>query len=141
MESKLLTYKGLVYPWQCDHMGQMNVMWYVGKFDEATWAFFASVGLIPASLRASDRGMAALEQNITYQREAMPGDLLEIFSRPIEVTNKTLRFSHEMLDAETRQVAATCELVGVHLDTKTRKSVALPDDVRQTAMAMIDVSN
>jgi acyl-CoA thioester hydrolase len=31
-----LTYRGTVYPWQCDHIGHMNVMWYVGKFDEAT---------------------------------------------------------------------------------------------------------
>jgi hypothetical protein len=24
----ILTYRGVVYPWQCDHMGHMNVMWY-----------------------------------------------------------------------------------------------------------------
>ena len=29
-----ITYRGVVYPWQCDHMGHMNVMWYAGKFDE-----------------------------------------------------------------------------------------------------------
>lgn len=29
-----ITYRGVVYPWQCDHMGHMNAMWYVGKFDE-----------------------------------------------------------------------------------------------------------
>ena len=32
-----VTYRGVVYPWDCDHMGHMNVMRYVGKFDEATW--------------------------------------------------------------------------------------------------------
>jgi acyl-CoA thioesterase FadM len=36
----LLTYRGAVYPWHCDHVGHMNVKWYVGKFDEATWQFF-----------------------------------------------------------------------------------------------------
>lgn len=35
------TYRGTVYPWQCDHMGHMNVMWYAGKFDEATWQLHA----------------------------------------------------------------------------------------------------
>ena len=24
------TYRGIVYPWHCDHMGHKNVMWYVG---------------------------------------------------------------------------------------------------------------
>lgn len=36
---EVLTFKGTVYPWHCDHMGHMNVMWYTGRFDEATWAF------------------------------------------------------------------------------------------------------
>ena len=31
-----VTYRGTVYPLHCDHMGHMNVMWYVGKFDEAS---------------------------------------------------------------------------------------------------------
>ena len=39
------TYRGAVYPWHCDHMGHMNVMWYVGKFDEATWNLFATLGV------------------------------------------------------------------------------------------------
>ena len=31
----VLTYRGTIYPWHCDHMGHMNIMHYVGKFDEA----------------------------------------------------------------------------------------------------------
>lgn len=126
-----ITYKGVVYPWHCDHMGHMNVMWYVGKFDEATWAFFASAGLTPAWLRENDRGMAAIEQKLCYLREAMPGDALEIYTRPLEIKDKTIRFISDMIDCETGKTAATCELVGVHLDTKLRKSVALPENVRK----------
>ncbi len=39
-------------------MGHMNVMWYVSKFDEATWHVFASLGLTPSFLRQHDRGIA-----------------------------------------------------------------------------------
>jgi acyl-CoA thioester hydrolase len=42
MGGGFLSYRGAVYPWQCDHMGHMNVMWYVGKFDKATWNFLPS---------------------------------------------------------------------------------------------------
>jgi hypothetical protein len=56
------TYRGTVYPWQCDHVGHMNIMWYVGKFDEANWNLFARLGLTPSYLRASGRGMAAVQQ-------------------------------------------------------------------------------
>ena len=47
MADLFLTHRGVVYPWQCDQMGHMNVMWYVGKFDEATWQMFAQMGLTP----------------------------------------------------------------------------------------------
>jgi acyl-CoA thioester hydrolase len=132
-----LTYKGVVYPWHCDHMGHMNVMWYVGKFDEATWAFFGSIGLSPSALREGGRGMAALEQNITYQREALPGDTLEIYTRPIEIKDKTIRFAHEMIDCASGEIASRCELVAVYMDTKARKGVALPDDVKEKVRALV----
>ena len=61
MDGGILTYKGAIYPWHCDHMGHMNVMWYVGKFDEAIWNLFARIGLSPSSLREAGRGMAAVE--------------------------------------------------------------------------------
>ena len=31
----MITYRGAVYPYECDHMGHMNVSHYVRKFDEA----------------------------------------------------------------------------------------------------------
>ena len=72
------TYRGTVYPWQCDHVGHMNIMWYVGKFDEANWNLFARLGLTPSYLRSSGRGMAAVQQNITYSRELLAGDIVQV---------------------------------------------------------------
>ena len=97
-----ITYKGCVYPWQCDQVGHMNIMWYVGKFDEANWNHMARVGLTPSYLRAEERGMAAVQQNITYKRELLAGEIVEIRSRFVEVHDKALRFVHEMRNAETR---------------------------------------
>jgi len=39
-----VTYRGTVYPSQCDHMGHMNVTGYVGKFDEASWRLLLTLG-------------------------------------------------------------------------------------------------
>src|SRR5258705_6879803 len=83
------TYRGTVYPWQCDHVGHMNIMWYVGKFDEANWNFFARIGLSPSYLRQSGRGMAAVQQNIAYKHELLPGDIVEIRSRLLEIHDKS----------------------------------------------------
>ena len=59
MTEALLTYRGTVYPWHCDHVGHMNVMWYVGKFDEATWNLMSHLGMSAAFLREHHRGKSA----------------------------------------------------------------------------------
>lgn len=127
------SYRGAVYPWHCDHMDHMNVMWYVGKFDEATWNFFARIGVTPSFMRANGRGMAAVDQRIAYQRELHAGDIVAIRTGVIEVREKLLRFFHEMRNAETDEVAAVTLLVAVHMDTAARKSCALPQPVAERA--------
>ena len=135
--SELITYRGAVYPWHCDHMGHMNVMWYVGKFDEATWQLFTMLGLTPAFLRDSGRGMAALEQNVAYKRELVAGDVISVRSAVVEIRDKVIRFSHEMRNDQTGEIAATTLLTAAHLDTAARKACAFPEDIRERARAMI----
>ncbi len=136
----LTTYRGTVYPWHCDHMGHMNVMWYVGKFDEATWQLFRTLGLTPSRLREAGRGMAAVEQQITYARELMAGATVSIRSTLREVHAKRLVFVHEMLDDEAGHVAARTVLVAVHLDTRARRACALPEDVLAAARALLSAT-
>jgi acyl-CoA thioester hydrolase len=128
------TYRGTVYPWQCDHVGHMNIMWYVGKFDEANWNFFARLGVTPTYLRESSRGMAGVQQNISYKRELFAGDIVEVRSSLLELRDKSIRFLHEMRNAETGELAATCEITAVHLDREAHKSTPFPPAVRETAM-------
>ena len=82
-------YRGTVYPWQCDHVGHMNIMWYVAKFGEANWNFLARLGLTPSYVRDSRCGLAAVQQNLSYKREMLAGDNVEIKSRLLEVRDKT----------------------------------------------------
>jgi acyl-CoA thioester hydrolase len=137
MNTPIETYRGMVYPWHCDHMGHMNVMWYTGKFDEATWALFSHLGIGRSYLKDQERGMAAVQQNTSYKREVEVGSVVMIRSIVLEVREKVLRFSHEMLDAETQQVVATSELTGVHFDRTTRKSCAFPSAIAERARALI----
>jgi len=131
MAEPLITYRGVVYPWHCDHMGHMNVMWYVGKFDEATWQLLAAVGASPSRMRTEGFGLVAVEQHIEYKRELRPGDLLTIRSSILEAREKSIRFVHEMTNDETGELAAKTALTGVCIDTTARKSKPLPDDIFQ----------
>lgn len=133
-----VTYRGVVYPWHCDHMGHMNVMWYVGKFDEATWQLISSIGLSRSRLLQEGAGMAAVEQHIEYKRELHAGDLITIRSTVLEVNYKSVRFRHEMWNDETGELAASTVVVGVHFDLTARKARSLPLDVRERATAMME---
>jgi acyl-CoA thioester hydrolase len=126
----VLTYRGVVYPWQCDHNGHMNVMHYVGKFDEATWVFFELVGLTPTYLRESARGMVAVEQMLSYRSELVAGDTLTIRSQFCELSEKWLRFEHTMIKSSTGEMAASTVLKGVHIDAQRRKSCPIPANLR-----------
>ena len=131
------TYRGAVYPWHCDQMGHMNVMWYVGKFDEATWNLFAAIGVTMAYLRENKRGMAAVQQDITYKRELLAGDTVAVRSTLLEVREKSTKFVYEMRHAQTGEVAAVCVLTGVSIDAQTRKSCPFPAEIVERAKALI----
>jgi len=131
MTEPILTYLGTIYPWHCDHMGHMNVMWYVGKFDEATWQFFANFGLHSSRLKQEGIGLVAVEQRIEYKRELVAGDVISIRSAFHEVREKAALFSHEMINQQTQEVAARTFLTGVCIDLATRRARALPADIRE----------
>ncbi len=131
------TYRGTVYPWHCDHMGHMNVMWYVGKFDAATWRLFSGIGVTPSYIRDNDRGMAAVQQNITYSRELHAGDLVTIRSGILEMKEKAIRFVHEMRNEATGEIAAVTVLTGVHLDRRLRKACPFPAEILERGRAAI----
>ena len=129
-----ITYRGTVQQWHCDHMGHMNVMWYIGKFDEATWNLAAMMGMTTQYLKATHRGMAAVDQRIAYKSEALPGDVVTVRTAMLEVKPKVVRFVHEMRRGDLGDHLATLLVTAVHIDTQARKSVAFePQILAQSA--------
>ena len=137
MTEPLLTYRGSVSISECDHMGHMNVAFYVAKFDSATWQLFARVGLTRERFEADRIGMAGLEQHIEYKRELYAGDVVTITSQVLEVRDKVLRFRHEMTNDVTGDVAARMLVIAANLDTAARKARSFPADVRAKAQSMV----
>lgn len=136
--SAIETCRGVVYPWQLDHMDHMNVQFYTARFDEATWHLFAALGMTTGYFKANRRGMAALEQRTLYKRELHAGALIRITSELLEIKPKTIRFLHRMYDTESGEEVATTELVGAHIDTDARKAVPFPGDIAKRQAGFID---
>jgi len=129
MTDFLITYRGTVYPWHCDHMGHMNVMWYTGKFDEASWFLLSQIGLTRSFLKERNCGVAALQQDITYKRELRAGDIVTVRSNITDIQEKTIRIFHEMRNEETGELSAFANITGVYMDAVARKSQPIPAEI------------
>jgi len=77
--------------------------------------------------------MAAVDQHTQYKQELHAGALIRITSELLEIKPKTVRFRHRMYNAETGMEVAVTDLVAVHTDTATRRSVPLPRDILERA--------
>jgi len=137
LSTHILTYRGTVYPWHCDHMGHINVSFYVAKFDEATWQLFAAAGITPSYLRSQQRGMVAIDQRLSYRAEVHAGDVISVRSAIIELGKSSVRFVHEMQRDGSGEHVATSMLKGVHIDIVARRSCPLPEELRVTAAQLV----
>ncbi len=136
MAKAFLTYQGVIYPWQCDHMGHMNVMYYVGKFDEATWSSFSAIGLLGRKMRDDKKGMVPVEQNLQYKAELVAGDVITIHSEVLSYGDKSIKLKHEMRNVETGAIAAITTLTALYFDKAARKSTQLPEKIKTKLESM-----
>lgn len=136
MPNTIETYRGTVFPWECDPNGHMNVRFYVAKFDEGTWQFMAQIGATREELKRRNCGPMAVSQNISYKRELVPGDTVVVTTALVSLGTSSCRFRHVMSDIAGGAVAAEMELVGVFVDLATRKATPVWPELRARATAL-----
>lgn len=129
MTQLIETYRGFVYPWQMDHIGHLNVQFYVGKFDEASWHVLATFSITPSYLQDNNRRVVAAEQNIKYQQEVRSGSLLVIKSIVEEVKSRVIKYKHIMYNDESKEQVAEMRLTVIHIDTEARESSDFPPEI------------
>ncbi|WP_188663930.1 acyl-CoA thioesterase [Terasakiella brassicae] len=124
-----LTHRSTVQQWECDHMGHLNVRHYMAKFDDAAWTFLSMLGLTNHYFQECQAGVAAVDHHVTYKRELMPGDCVEIHTKLALLDGRKFKLIHEMTHSVSGEVAASCELFGVHMDRQERRAVPFPDHI------------
>lgn len=119
-----------VRPEWIDYNGHMNVAYYVLAFDHATDRLLDHAGLGAAYVKAENRSVFVLEMHVTYEREVRQGDPLAFGTRILGVDAKRVHLMHAMHHGTEGWLAATNELVLMHVDLGTRRSCPLPDAAR-----------
>jgi acyl-CoA thioester hydrolase len=125
-----------VLPEWADLNGHMNVAYYVLAFDRATDVFYDALGIGWDYVRREQKSLFTLAMNVDYVREVVAGVDVRITSRLVDHDHKRIHYFHEMVHAADGWLAATNELLAMHVDMASRKSAPFPDGVLARLVAM-----
>ncbi|MCO5145014.1 MAG: acyl-CoA thioesterase [Aquamicrobium sp.] len=128
------SYNGLVYPAMADAMGHMNVQHYVAAFDQAMWQAVAALGYDTGWQRSRGQGWADVLHETHFMQELEVGALFEVHTDVEAVGTSSLTLRHTMKNRQGDTVA-TMKMKTVYFDLNARKSIPLPDDLRNSAQA------
>jgi acyl-CoA thioester hydrolase len=123
-------YRDVVRPEWIDHNGHMNVGYYLVVFDFATDAWMAFVGLDAAHRRERHITTFCLEAHVTYVREVGEGDLLRFTTRLLAWDARRIHYLHEMYHATEGYLAATNELMSLHVSQETRRAAPMAPEIQ-----------
>jgi len=122
-------YRDVVRAEWIDHNRHMNMGFYLVVFDLATDAWFRHVGLGEDHRRAHGVTTFCLEAHVTYHREVREGDPLRFTTRLLDHDAKRIHFIHEMRHEREGYLAATNELMSLHVSEATRRAAPMAPEV------------
>lgn len=121
--------RAVVRPEWIDANQHLNMGYYLVVFDHATDAFLRWVGLDDHHRRQHRVTTFCLEAHVTYHREVRAGAPLRFTTRLLGFDAKRLHFFHEMSHAEQGYLAATNELLSLHVSQDTRRGVPMAPEL------------
>ena len=119
-----------ILPAWCDYNGHMNLSYYVLVFDHATDAFWDMLGIGRDYKERTDNSTFTVESHITYDREVLDGDEVRCTTQLLGFDAKRIHYFHRMYHARDGFLAATTELLAIHVDLTIRRVGPMPDDVQ-----------
>lgn len=131
------THRAVVFPWNCDHLGHLNVRYYGHFFDDAGWHLWSKIGISHATLKKDGVGTVVANINTDFVHEAEPGDLLVIESAFTRLGGKSLTMSQRMNNAETGILLARQDVIEVFFDYESRRSTVMPAGIRAKLEAVL----
>jgi len=118
-------YRDVVRDTWIDRNGHLNMGYYVVVFDFATDAWLDYIGLDTEHRRSQKIATFSLESHVTYAREVRGGDELRFTTRLLGFDAKRIHYFHEMYHAREGYLAATNELMSLHVSQETRRSAPM----------------
>lgn len=122
-------YRDVVRGEWIDENGHMNMGYYVVVFDYATDAWLAYIGLDPRYKASQGVTTFTLESHVTYRREVREGEELRFTTQLLDFDPKRIHYFHQMIRTRDGTLAATNELVSIHVAQETRRGAPMAPDI------------
>lgn len=122
-----------VLPEEIDHLGHMNVRYYLEKALRATGLLATEHGVGPEAVRAMGAVFELRDVFTRHYREQLVGAALEVWGGVLAVRGDGLRIHHELRNPERDELAATF-VHDLQLRRRdTREPLPLPERVAKSA--------
>lgn len=129
-------WRGGVNAWECDHMGHMNVRFYVVRAMEGLGGFAAELGLGDVFGRRAASTLMVKDQHIRFMREAAPPAALHMTAGVLEVTDTEARVFQLLVHSLTGELAASFQTVIAHVTVSDRRPFPWSGRSRQRLEAL-----
>jgi len=120
-----------------DFNGHLNAGYYFVIFDDSVTDFMEFVGLTRAFRDEHQVTTYSVEGHITFERELRLGEPIEIRSQLLEWDAKKFHYINVMHHGTEGWIAATNELMSMHVSQETRRSAPMAPQI-QDRLAAID---
>ena len=120
-----------VKPEWIDFSGHFNAGYYMVVFDDAVTDWMDFCGLTKAHRATHDVTTFTVEGHITYERELAEGAPLEIRTQLLGWDAKKIHAINFMHHRDEGWLAATNELMSLHISNQTRRSAPMAAEVQE----------
>lgn len=127
----------VVLPAHCDAYGHMNVRHYAAIFDDAGWHVLTRAGISLTDVRARGLGTVVATMTIDFHHEITAGQLALVTGAVTRVGTKSFAYEQRLYEADAMTHCATQKVVEVCFDTKARKGVPLPEDLKRKLESLL----
>lgn len=129
VDAPLSLHTGVIRPEWIDYNGHMNVAFYVLAFDHGTDALLDYLGMDERYRADTGFTTYVLETHVTYDRELREGDAYRLETRLLDFDAKRLHYFQAMYHANAGFLAATTEIMLMHIDSRGPKATPMPAEV------------
>lgn len=127
----------IVLPSHCDSYGHMNVRHYAAFFDDASWHILGMAGISLGEVRRRGLGTVVATLTIEFHHEITAGQLALIKGAVTRVGTKSFGYELRLYEADSMTHCATEKAVEVCFDTKERRGVPLPPDMKSKLETLV----